>query len=73
MKKTKNKTQEILKYMQEGNTISSFEAFEMFGATRLSAVIFELRKKYNIKSIPATCIDRYGTRCDYVKYKLEEE
>ena len=46
----------ILKHLQEKGSITSKEAFNLFGATRLSAQIFELRRKgYNIETIT-----RYG-------------
>lgn len=35
---------EILKYLMKGKSITSWEAFEKFGATRLSAIIYDLRK-----------------------------
>ena len=47
----RNKTKSVLEYLQTGRGISSMEAFEMFYATRLSAIIFNLRKcGYNIIS-----------------------
>lgn len=68
MKKT-NKTREILKYMQEHDGITSMEAFKLFGATRLSSIIFSLRKQgYDIETIDMECVDRYGHICRYAKY-----
>lgn len=32
-------------YLKENKTITSWEAFEIYGITRLSAYIYELRKK----------------------------
>lgn len=72
MKKT-NKTQEVLKYLQKNGTITSMEAFEKFGATRLSAIIFELRKKYNIDTIEMVCNDRYGRECHFARYTYKGE
>jgi len=63
-----NKTQEVLKYMKENDGITSMEAFQKFGATRLSAIIFCLRKKYDIEAIDMECVDRYGHICRFVKY-----
>lgn len=42
---------EVLKHLQINRTITSMEAINLYGATRLSAIIFNLRKKgYNIKT-----------------------
>ena len=64
------KTADILAYLQTGKPLSSLDAFRKFGATRLSAVIYQLRKVYNIESIPRTGKDRYGNSVHYVDYLL---
>ena len=69
-KKT-NKTEEVLKHLKTYGNITSIEAIENYGCTRLSAVIFKLRKRgYNIitETIPFT--DRYGTKSNFGKYIL---
>ncbi len=73
--KTKTtKSSEVLKHLKVKGHITSLEAFQLYGATRLSAIIFELRKKgYNIKTTDGTCIDRYGHRCNFAKYVLIED
>lgn len=73
--KTKTtKSSEVLKHLKVRGSITSLEAFQLYGATRLSAIIFELRKKgYNIKTTDGTCIDRYGHRCNFAKYVLIED
>jgi hypothetical protein len=63
----------ILGHMKatKDHSITSMEAFQKFGATRLSAVIFELRKRgYDITSIPEESVNRYGEDCKYVRYRL---
>ena len=40
----------------------------MYGATRLAAIIFDLRGKYDIDTIMMDDIDRYGNTCKYGKY-----
>ena len=68
-----NKTQAILKHLQRGRTITSVQAFEKFGATRLAAIIFNLREKgYNIITIECDGVDRFGEPVRYAKYKLIE-
>ena len=37
----------ILQYLKEYGSITSWEAIKEFGATRLSAVIYNLKKKNN--------------------------
>ena len=73
--KTKTtKSSEVLKHLKVKGSITSLEAFQLYGATRLSSIIFELRKKgYNIKTTDGTCIDRYGHRCNFAKYVLIED
>ena len=72
MEKT-NKTREVLKYMRENSGITSMEAFKLFGATRLSSLIFSLRKQgYDIETIDMECTDRYGHLVRYAKYVLKE-
>lgn len=63
-----NKTNEVLNYLKKHKTITSMQAIEMFGATRLSAIIFQLRKKYVINTLRVEIVDRYGRNCYYGKY-----
>ena len=62
-------TGRVLKYLQENDSISSMEAFELFGATRLSAIIFKLRKYYIINQ-NCESKNRYGEKVRFVRYKL---
>lgn len=73
--KKMNKTMAVLLHMQEYGSISSLEAFRLFNATRLSAIIYNLRHVYglNIKSEKVEFTDRYGTNADYVNYVLVKE
>ncbi len=67
-----NKTKLILEWLKSGRSISSQVAFEQFGATRLSSVIFKLRKKgYNIDTEMVQAKDRYGNMVRYANYYLE--
>ena len=67
----RSKTSEILRYMESHDGITSAEAFEKFGATRLSAIIFCLRKKgYNIETKERVGIDRYGRVNYFAEYVL---
>lgn len=67
------KKQKVLDYMLKGNTITSWEAIEKFGATRLSAIIFELKDKYDIKDTWIEDVDRYGNMCKYKRYFIAQQ
>ncbi len=60
----------ILKHLQDYGEITSWEAIKEYGCTRLSAVIYNLRKIYVIESELETSINRYGKEVRYAKYKL---
>lgn len=61
----------IQKYLEEGNSITSAEAYEKFGCTRLSGRIFELRKRgFNIITEMVEGRTRYGNYCQYARYTL---
>ena len=64
-----NKTTEVLKYLQKNKSITSMEAIDKFGATRLSDIIFRLRGKgHNIVTNKEEQIDRYGNTCYFGRY-----
>lgn len=72
----KSATEDILNYMRdhrkEGVTNNSAQA--MFGTTRLSAIIFSLRKQgYNIKTNMEVCTTRYGRTKEYARYTFEDD
>ncbi len=49
--------------------MTTMEAFELFGASRLPAIIYQLRKKgYNIETKMINLIDRFGNPCSYGLY-----
>lgn len=63
----------VLQYLKENKSITSLEAIEEFGATRLSAIIYNLRKEHNITTQYETSKNRYGDSVSYARYKLEDE
>lgn len=64
-----NKTQEVLRHLLKKKSITSMEAFRLYGATRLSAIIFNLRQRgHIIDNIWMEQKDRYGNVCQFVKY-----
>lgn len=69
-----NKTEKVLAHLEKHGSITSLEAIELYGATRLSAIIFMLRKRgYNIETIDTPFVDRFGTKSTYGKYILKEK
>lgn len=64
----KNKTQRVLAHLQKHGSITSWEAITQYRATRLSAIIFNLKEKgYNIESL-----DKTGDGCRFTEYVLHE-
>ena len=64
-----NKTTEVLKHLKEHGSITSMEAIKLFGATRLSAIIFNLRRHgHNIVTVEKKGVDRYGHQVKYANY-----
>lgn len=72
--KKMNKTKAIKLHLEKYGRITTWEAIKEYGATRLSAIIYNLRHNYdmNIISKDIYFTDRYGTESNYVMYVLEE-
>ena len=70
----KGNTARILEYLQNHeNGISSMQAFELFGVTRISAIIFNLRKYgYNVESCWKNGKNRFNEKVRFVQYILIE-
>ena len=65
------KTMMVLNHLKKHGEITSMEAIENYGATRLSAIIFNLRKKgYDIDTVDVHGVDRYGNSVTYGRYIL---
>ena len=61
---------EVLKYLKRYRNITSMEAFEKFGATRLSDIVYKLRKRgYDIKTVMCEGKTRYGGRTSFAIYR----
>ena len=68
-----NKTKAIQLHLIENGHITSLEAIELYGATRLSAIIFNLRARgMNIETTMIEFTDRFGSKAKYAKYILKE-
>lgn len=62
----------ILDHLKLYKNITTWEAFEMYGITRLSDRIFTLRKEYNITDEWVYKKNRYGKKIKFKNYKLED-
>lgn len=61
----------IEKHLEDKGSITSIEAIQLYGATRLSGIIYNLRKRgYVIDSEWKNGSNRYGGSCRFVEYKL---
>ena len=56
-----NKTQMVLKHLQEFKTLTAMDALRHFGTMRLSAIIFNLKKEHNIETQMIDVPTRFGT------------
>lgn len=67
-----NKHQKVKEHLLEHGSITSWEAINKYGATRLSSIIFNLRKQgYDIRTIMREDTDRYGNTSPYANYVLK--
>lgn len=67
-KRSECKAAKVLNHLKEHGSITSWEAIENYGATRLSAIIYNLRKDYIINGVDETFTDRYGNTSKFTKY-----
>ena len=69
-----NKTSAVLEHLREHGSITSIEAIELYGATRLSSIIFNLRRRgVPISTVMVGMTDRYGNAANFGRYVLEPE
>ncbi len=61
----------VLNYLNDKGSITSMEAYTELGATRLSAIIYELKRfGFNISSVTKTVETRYG-KTNITEYRME--
>ena len=69
-----NKTNAVQLHLIEKGSITSWEAIKEYGATRLSAIIFNLRARgMNIETERIDFTDRFGSKAHYAKYIYKEK
>ena len=68
-----NREQIVLQHFSKNKYLSSMQAFELYGITRLSATIYDLRQRgIKIGSVWRTTMNRYGKMVRYMDYYLEK-
>lgn len=63
----------VKQYLEETGSITSLDAFRELGITRLSAVIFNLKKTVDIKTETVCFKNRYGENVYFAKYSIDKE
>lgn len=70
----KTQTSEVLKHLKEHGRITSLEAINLYGATRLSDIIYRLRRRgYIIETKALVVTTKYGKQTSVGEYILHEK
>ena len=70
-RKTPTQMERVVQHLQDFNTITSREAFNDYGISRLSAIIWRLRKRgYKIETHRTYSFNRYGDKVNFATYEL---
>lgn len=65
---------DVLNHLRVFGSITSWEAIKEYGATRLSAIVYDLRKQgWNIGGEMIESKNRYGNPVRYKRYELDAE
>lgn len=65
---------DVIEHLRKYKSITSLEAIELFGATRLSGIIFILREKgFGIETEIVQGKNRYGHSTNYAVYRLTKD
>lgn len=69
-----NRCQLILKHLKRRKYITSYQAFELYGETRLSARIYDLRQMgYEIDGVWEKHINNFGEETKFIRYFLKKD
>lgn len=67
-----SQTAALREHLNDGLSITSKEAFELYGITRLAGLVWALKKQgYNIATTIITVPTRYGKDARVAEYRLE--
>lgn len=62
----------ILEHLKRGDSITQMEATTLYGCTRLSGRIYDLRHMgHKIKKTMESAVNRYGVTVSYARYMLD--
>jgi hypothetical protein len=75
MKVKKTKIGLVMSHLNRYGSITSLKAIDAYGATRLSNIIFCLKKRkgVNIETISIDMVDNCGNKGTYSKYVLKKK
>lgn len=73
MKEKTTQKAEVLNYLKTHETMTSKQAYDLFGAERLAAIVHWYRKRgHLIESIDCSGKNRYDETTNFTKYKYVE-
>lgn len=65
---------DIIRHLMTEGSITAWEAIKEYGSTRLSAIVYELRKQgWNIESEMVTAKNRYGNPVTFARYRFKSK
>lgn len=65
---------DIIRHLMTEGSITAWEAIKEYGSTRLSAIVYELRKKgWHIESEMVTSKNRYGNTVQFARYRFKSK
>ncbi len=68
-----NQVEQIIQYLKDFGSITTFESFTELGVTRLGSRIFDIRQLgYELEEEWLTKKNRYGKPVSYKKYMLKK-
>ncbi len=70
-KKKQSQDDIILQYLKKGKSITTFEAFTLFGIVDLQSVVRNIRKKITVKDKWVKSINHLGKPVRFKRYFLE--
>lgn len=70
----KSQTESVLEHLKKYGHITSMQAINKYGATRLSDIIYRLRRRgYVIATEPFVATSRYGRKTRPARYILQKD
>jgi hypothetical protein len=62
----------VLRHLQEHDTITTWEAIQEYGCTRLSEYVRQIRLDFIVDDEWIDFVNRYGMKSKYKKYIIKE-